>query len=122
MPEQRHDPLPKQACGARFTDAAPLFAALGDPTRLRIVDRLSGGPLSIIRLTEGTDVTRQAITKHLSVLEQAGLVSSDRDGRERMWTLQTQRLTEARRHLRQISEQWDAALNRLRAYLETDAR
>jgi DNA-binding transcriptional ArsR family regulator len=99
--------------------AAPVFAALGDETRLRLVDRLCAeGPLSIARLTDGADVTRQAVTKHLHVLAGAGLVRSAREGRERVWRLEPRRVEEARRCLDQISSQWDAALERLRAFVE----
>jgi DNA-binding transcriptional ArsR family regulator len=98
-----------------------VFAALGDPTRLSIVGRLcEGGPMSIVRLTDGTDVSRQAITKHLHALEEAGLVRSSRAGRERMWELRTARLAEAQRLLGTISRQWDAALGRLRALVEKE--
>lgn len=104
---------------ARAADAAPVFAALGDETRLTIVARLcTTGPQSIVRLTEGTQVTRQAITKHLHALAEAGLVRSKRDGRERIWELQTRRLADARRYLDQISAQWDQAIERLRALVE----
>ncbi|HEY6178934.1 MAG TPA: metalloregulator ArsR/SmtB family transcription factor [Kofleriaceae bacterium] len=100
-------------------DAAPVFAALGDETRLAIVSRLcTEGPQSIVRLTEGADVSRQAITKHLHALAHAGLVRSKRDGRERIWEMQTRRLADARRYLDQISAQWDAAIDRLRALVE----
>jgi DNA-binding transcriptional ArsR family regulator len=110
----------KQTAAARVTHAAPVFAALGDATRLRIVARLcDGGPLSIVRLTEDAQVSRQAITKHLRALEEAGLVRSGRAGRERIWKLETRRLHEARRYLDQISGQWDAALERLRAFVES---
>jgi DNA-binding transcriptional ArsR family regulator len=103
--------------------AAPVFAALGDATRLAIVARLcTTGPQSIVRLTEGTDVSRQAITKHLHALAGAGLVRSKRAGRERIWELQTRRLSDARRYLDQISMQWDAAIDRLRALVEDDGR
>jgi DNA-binding transcriptional ArsR family regulator len=106
-----------------LADAAPVFAALGDPTRLRIIARLSrGGPASIARLTDDTDVTRQAVTKHLQALEGAGLVRSDRSGRERIWELQTARLAQARRQLEQISAQWDGTLERLRALVESEDR
>ena len=106
--------------GARLVDTAPLFAALGDPTRLRIVARLcEEGPQSIVRLTAGSEVSRQAISKHLAALERAGLLRSERAGRERVWALQAQRLAEARVCLDQISGQWDAALQRLRAFVET---
>lgn len=109
-----------RASAARLAEAAPLFAALGDATRLRIVARLCDeGPQSIVRLTEGGEVTRQAVSKHLRALEQAGLVHSGRTGRERIWALQTRRLAEARRYLEQISAQWDEALERLRRFVES---
>jgi DNA-binding transcriptional ArsR family regulator len=99
---------------------AAVFAALGDDTRLRLVTRLSGqGPLSITRLTSGFKVTRQAISKHLRVMERSGLVRSSRYGRERRWRLNEQRLADARFYLDQISRQWDAALDRLRAFVES---
>jgi DNA-binding transcriptional ArsR family regulator len=100
---------------------APIFAALGDETRLRIVARLSaGGPLSITRLTEGEDMTRQAVTKHLAVLAEAGLVVDIRSGRERLWQLEPKPLDVARRYLDQVSERWDTALARLARLVETD--
>ena len=102
-----------------LADAAPLFAALGDPTRLHIVARLcETGPQSIVRLTSGTRISRQAVTKHLRALECAGLVHSGRAGRERIWALETRRLHEVNHHLDQISRQWDAALKRLQALVE----
>ena len=101
--------------------SAHLFAALGDETRLRLISRLSReGPMSITRLTAGSCVTRQAITKHLRVIERASLARSIRQGRERVWQLQPQRLEEARRYLDVISRQWDDALARLRHFLEND--
>ena len=101
------------------TVRAKVFAALGDETRLRIVSRLcSGGPASITRLTVGSDVTRQAITKHLDVLLDAGLVRSTRMGRERVWKIEPSQLEQSRRYLDQISGQWDEALARLRALVE----
>jgi DNA-binding transcriptional ArsR family regulator len=103
--------------------AAPLFAALGDERRLNIVARLcASGPQSIVRLTEGTKISRQAITKHLHALAQAGLVRSTRDGRERIWQLQTKRLADVRTYLDQISAQWDDAIERLRTFVEHDER
>lgn len=96
-----------------------MFAALGDQTRLWLVARLcDGGPLSITSLTAGSRVTRQAITKHLRVLESAGLVRSRRSGRESLWQLEQHRLREARRYLDQISAQWDEALDRLKSFVE----
>lgn len=103
----------------KVSEAASLFAALGDETRLRLVSRLCAeGPLSIVRLSEGTDITRQAITKHLAALAEAGLVQGSRQGRERIWELQPKRVERAREHLAQISQQWDRALERLQDFLE----
>jgi DNA-binding transcriptional ArsR family regulator len=102
-------------------NAAPVFAALGDETRLQIVARLcKHGPLSISRLTDGTSISRQGITKHLDALAGAGLVRSKREGRERIWNIETKRLAEARRYLDHVSAQWDAAIDRLRAFVEDD--
>jgi DNA-binding transcriptional ArsR family regulator len=98
---------------------ASVFAALGDETRLRLVSRLVGeGPQSITRLTAGGRVSRQAVTKHLRVMEHARLVHSTRRGRESLWELDRQRLIEARRYLDQISAQWDDALARLKRFVE----
>lgn len=109
------------ASRARLIEAAPVFAALGDPARLTLVSRLcSEGPLSIVRLTEGAQMSRQAVTKHLDALADAGLVHSERSGRERVWQLRPRRLDEVRRHLDQISLQWDAAIDRLRDLVEGD--
>lgn len=96
-----------------------MFAALADATRLSLLGRLSAqGPLSITRLSEGTGVTRQAITKHLHALGDAGLVRDARRGRERVFELDAKRLEKAKRYLDQISAQWDAAIDRLRAFVE----
>jgi DNA-binding transcriptional ArsR family regulator len=104
---------------AQSGNSAPLFAALGDPTRLRLIGRLcDDGPISIARLTAGTRVTRQAISKHLRVLESAGVVRSRRRGRETLWHLEQRRFQEARRYLDSISAQWDAAVERLREFVE----
>ncbi|MCU1297773.1 MAG: transcriptional regulator, ArsR family [Acidobacteriaceae bacterium] len=100
-------------------DSAPLFAALGDETRLRLVARLcDDGPMSIAGLTTGFKVTRQAITKHLRVMERSGLVRSTRHGRESVWQLDQQRLQQAHHYLGLISKQWDDALGRLREFVE----
>jgi DNA-binding transcriptional ArsR family regulator len=105
----------------RHANAALVFGALGDDTRLTIVARLSAnGPQSITRLTDGVEVSRQAVTKHLEALADAGLVRSTKDGRERIWELQTRRLAEAQQYLDEISTQWDRAIDRLRAFVETD--
>jgi DNA-binding transcriptional ArsR family regulator len=98
-----------------------VFAALGDETRLSIVARLCAGePRSISQLTEGQGVTRQAVTKHLHVLEGAGLVRRVRHGREVLYELEPARLDEARRYLERISAEWDEALSRLRTLVEED--
>lgn len=97
---------------------AALFAALGDQTRLRIVARLADGPQSIAKLTVGSTITRQAITKHLRVLARARVVHGARHGREMLWQLDCRRLEEARDYLDQISKQWDRALARLRDFVE----
>ena len=100
-------------------DPATIFAALGDPTRLRLVARLAAGePMSITRLTVGMDITRQAITRHLEVLADAGLVHGSRRGRERLWELDRARLELARRAIDRISEWWDEKLAGLKASVE----
>ena len=99
--------------------AAPLFAALGDETRLRLLVRLSsGGPRSITRLASNAHVSRQAITKHLGVLSEAGLVKSRRHGRERIWELTPGPLVDAGEYLDRVAQQWDNALHRLKAFVE----
>src|SRR5262245_42247365 len=107
---------------AQLAQTAPVFAALGDPVRLAIVSRLSAdGPLPTIRLKQGTRVSRQAVTKHLRVLEDAGLVRSDRVGRDRLWQIEARQLAELRQYLDQISARWDLTLERLRSYVEDNA-
>ena len=97
-----------------------MFRALGDVTRLRLLRRLSAeGPLSITRLSEGTGVTRQAITRHLYALNAAGLVRHARQGREQIWDLNAKRLEVARQFLDHVAAQWDAAAARLKAFVET---
>lgn len=104
---------------AALAQSAPVFAALGDETRLALVARLcEPGPWSIARLTEGARVTRQAVTKHLRVLAEAGLVRDARHGRERIWELAPDRLGDARRTLDELSRRWDDALERLRRHVE----
>lgn len=103
----------------KLRDTAPIFSALGDETRLRLVARLSAdGPMSIVRLTTGASMTRQAVTKHLQVLANAGLARSSRHGRESVWQLEPEPLDAARHWLDGISAQWDAALDRLKKFVE----
>lgn len=109
----------RSAAALRVREAVPVFAALGDATRLGLLGRLSAeGPLSITRLSEGTGVTRQAVTRHLYALGEVGLVRHARRGRERVWELEPRRLEKARLYLDQISAQWDAAAERLKAFVE----
>jgi DNA-binding transcriptional ArsR family regulator len=100
---------------------APILAALGDESRLEIVRKLSrGGPLSITEIAKDADISRQAVTKHLQALNDAGLLRSERQGRERIWWLEPKRLEEVRSQLARISQQWDEALERLKRYVEED--
>jgi DNA-binding transcriptional ArsR family regulator len=102
-------------------DRAPLFDALGDPNRLRIITRLcDGGPCSTTEVTQVVSVSRQAATKHLLLLEAVGLVSSQRNGRERIWRVQPKPLTDASEYLTALSQRWDRAIDRLRAYVEDE--
>ena len=98
---------------------ALVFAALGDTTRLALVAKLCGRhPYSISQLTRGSKLTRQAITKHLRVLESAGIVHSLRAGRESRFEFDPQPMDGVRRYLDFVSEQWDQALSQLRAFVE----
>jgi DNA-binding transcriptional ArsR family regulator len=98
---------------------ASVFAALGDETRLSVLTKLCNArPQSISRLTAGTNLSRQAVTKHLGVLANAGVVRSLRVGRENLFELEPQRIEEIRNYLDQISKQWDAALARLKSHVE----
>ena len=101
-------------------DAAAKFAALGDPTRLAVVNRLAlGEAQSIARLTEGTPLTRQAMTKHLKVLEGVGLLRQVKVGRESRFALDPAPLADLKAFLDLVSRQWDDALDRLRNFVET---
>ena len=99
--------------------AAPLFAALADPTRLTLLRRLAEGePRPIVALAAGSALTRQAVTKHLAVLREAGLVARRPAGRETLYALRPERLAEARAWLDAVGAQWDDALARLKAHAE----
>jgi DNA-binding transcriptional ArsR family regulator len=111
----RTAPLKAQA----LRGAAPIFAALGDETRLRLIAVLcAGGAMSIAQLTSGTEITRQAVTKHLQVLADAGLVRDVKVGRERLWEFEPSQIEEARRSLERIAQQWDHALSKLKELVE----
>jgi DNA-binding transcriptional ArsR family regulator len=109
----------KNAVARLSSLSAPIFAALGDETRMRIIAVLcAGGALSITQLTDGTDITRQAVTKHLQVLADAGLVRDVKVGRERRWEFEPIQLNTARHALDEIAQQWDHALARLKRMVE----
>lgn len=105
--------------GSHVSDPSPVFAALGDPTRLALVSRLNDGEArSIARLSDGLGLTRQGVTKHLRVLEQAGIVRSDRVGRESRFVYRPESIDRARSYLDAVAEQWENALARLKAFVE----
>ena len=121
----------KSGAGSRFNETrsrstaaalktrASVFAALGDETRLSVLAKLAHGRAqSISTLTAGTHLTRQGVTKHLRVLEGAGVVRSIRVGRESRFALEQKPIDDARAYLDRVSQQWDDALVRLKAYVE----
>jgi DNA-binding transcriptional ArsR family regulator len=109
----------KSHSGSAAKLAAPVFAALGDKTRLRLVAKLcSGEPHSISQLTQGSRLTRQAITKHLRVLEKAEIVRSVHKGRESLFELNPEPIEEMKKYLDEVSEQWDRALASLKSFVE----
>jgi DNA-binding transcriptional ArsR family regulator len=111
MPKKPEIPPPEQL--------ATVFFALGDVTRLRLVALLcAGGALSITQLTTKTEITRQAVTKHLQVLADAGLVKDLKIGRERLWQFEPTQVEAARESLEVIGRQWDQALAKLKAFAE----
>ena len=98
---------------------APIFAALGDETRLALIEKLSDGtPCSIAQLTEGTQLSRQAITKHLRLLEGIRIVRSVRTGRESLFQIDPAPIRQVRDYADVVSQQWDQALSRLKAFVE----
>jgi DNA-binding transcriptional ArsR family regulator len=109
----------RSGMAARRRARAPVFAALGDETRLVLVAKLCRGrPRSISQLTAGSRLTRQAITKHLRVLETAGVVRSVRAGRESLFEFDPEAIDELKQYLNLVSEQWDQALSRLKLLVE----
>lgn len=115
-------PVSAAAKGASLRQTAPVFAALGDETRLRLISSLCAGrPRSIAELTAETDLSRQAVTKHLRVLRKAGLVHDTKFGRQRLWVFESARLDKARRSLDLIAEQWDQAQGRLKSLGEDES-
>jgi DNA-binding transcriptional ArsR family regulator len=109
----------RSSIAAKRQAHAPVFAALGDETRLSIVAKLCGGhPRSISQLTKGSKLTRQAITKHLRVLESVKIVHSVRTGRESLFEFDAEPIEEIKEYLDLVSEQWDQALFRLKSFVE----
>jgi DNA-binding transcriptional ArsR family regulator len=109
----------RSSMAAKRQAHAPVFAALGDATRLSLVAKLCGGkPRSISQLTAGSKLTRQAITKHLRVLERAEIVRSVRTGRESLFEFDPEPIEEIKNYLAFVSEQWDQALSRLKRFVE----
>lgn len=103
------------------SEAAHVFAALGDSTRLELIERLQDGQShAIVELTEGTGLSRQAISKHLLVLEVAGLVVSEKVGRESRYVLHRPGFDQAKHYLKLASQQWDDALARLKQSVEAN--
>ncbi|MGD9880198.1 MAG: ArsR/SmtB family transcription factor [Reyranella sp.] len=111
----------RRSAAVAVRTGATVFAALGDETRLQLIGRLAAGsPQSISRLTATTRLTRQAVTKHLRVLEGAGVVRATRSGRESLFTLDPGPIDDARDYLAQVSRHWDNALSRLKAMVERE--
>jgi DNA-binding transcriptional ArsR family regulator len=111
--------MSRKSRSARSAAHAPVFAALGDETRLSLLTKLcSGQPRSISQLTTGSSLTRQAITKHLRVLEKARIVRCSRSGRESLFEFDPLPLEEIRSYLDLVSEQWDQSLARLKSFVE----
>jgi len=109
----------RSSTSAKVQFHAPRFAALGDDTRLLLVTKLSDGrPRSISRLTEGSKLTRQAVTKHLRVLESVGMVHRARRGRESLFELDPKPIEDLKHYLDLVSAQWDEALSRLKSFVE----
>ena len=112
-------PKARNGNAAKWKAHAPIFAALGDETRLSLVAKLSSGePYSISQLTEGSKLTRQAITKHLRVLERARIVHGVRAGRESLFEFDPKPIEGLKEYLELVSEQWDQALVRLKLFVE----
>lgn len=109
----------RSGAGAKRHTHASVFAALGDETRLKLVAKLAAGqPCSISQLSRGSKLTRQAISKHLRVLERAGMVHSVKTGRENRFRFSPQPLVGIKQYLDFVSEQWDQALSRLKSFVE----
>ena len=116
-----NSPSTKPGGLSRSARQSRLFAALGDETRLALVRKLSSGqPSSITQLASGSLITRQAISKHLRVLEHAGIARAVRHGRESLYELNPRPIDDLRRYLDSVSSAWDKSLARLKAFVESD--
>jgi len=104
---------------AKSLQYAQIFAALGDPTRVTLVSQLSSGTAcSISQLTDSACISRQAVTKHLQILERAGLVQNTRHGRESLFELVDKPFNDIHEYLNLVSVQWEQALSRLKSFVE----
>jgi DNA-binding transcriptional ArsR family regulator len=114
--------MSSKAAKRRLAGAAALFAAVGDPTRLALVEDLSNrGPASITMLADRLSaMTRQGVTKHLHVLADAGVIEGAKQGREQVWAINPSRIAEAQQHLGLIAREWDDALTRLKLHIESE--
>lgn len=119
MPRPKTCGVMPKAKAAPKLDPANVFAALGEPTRIGLLDRLGDGePRSISTLARGLPITRQALTKHLRVLQSAGLASVEREGRETLYRIDPAGLLAAETWIATVSSQWDAAIDRLKRHVE----
>lgn len=98
-------------------DRASVFAALGDPIRLELLSRIQDGG-SITKLAYGLPITRQAVTRHLRVLEDAKLIEARRHGRETQFSACPARLFQAKGWLEDVTRQWDGTLERFQGHVE----
>lgn len=109
------------ATAAKIREHAEIFAALGEPTRLMLVSKLiDGEPQSISELTEGAKISRQAVTQHLRVLENVGVVRSEKKGRESLYILRPEPLEDIQEYLAVIAQQWERSLQNLKAFVESE--
>jgi DNA-binding transcriptional ArsR family regulator len=97
------------------------FAALADPTRRAILERLAAGDAGVVELAEASTLTQPAITKHLKVLERAGLIGRDRDGQRRPARLQLDGLAPVDDWLRRAHTEWSDRLDRLDSHLSVQS-
>lgn len=113
--------MSQREAAALAQSSAPIFAALGDNTRLLLVNRLSDGrQYSISQLSSGLALSRQGVTKHLRVLEDAGVVVSERSGRETRFAFAPATFRTLQAYLDYVGVQWDGALTRLQDFVAAE--